>query len=113
MWEAFRTAAGMHSYPDLGLSQSRVIAGREAHVAGQHELAAHTTHAASDLRDANHRSLGETDERIHEDWEPRRPDGCGERPPSISGSKRSTDLIGGLPNHEVKISFSSKGLESQ
>jgi hypothetical protein len=69
MWEAFRTAAGMHSHPDLGLAQSRVIAGREAHVAGQDELAAHTTHAASDLRDANHRKLGEMDERIHENWE--------------------------------------------
>src|SRR6266852_5759823 len=42
MWEAFRTAAsGMHSHPDFGLAQSRVLARREAHVAGKDELAAY------------------------------------------------------------------------
>jgi hypothetical protein len=41
-WQAFRTAAaGIHSHPDFGLAQSRVLARREAHVAGEDELAAH------------------------------------------------------------------------
>jgi len=31
----------MHSHPDFGLAQSRVLARREAHVAGEDELAAH------------------------------------------------------------------------
>ena len=43
MREAFRTAAaGMHSRPDFRLAQLRVPARREAHVAGEDELAAHT-----------------------------------------------------------------------
>ena len=42
MWKTFRTAAaGMHSHPDFGLAESRVLARREAHVAGEDELAAH------------------------------------------------------------------------
>src|SRR5438445_2703975 len=75
MWEAFgAAAAGMHSHPDLGLAQSRVLARRKAHVAGEDELAAHAPHAASDLRDTDHRGFGETDERIHQDREARSPD---------------------------------------
>src|ERR1700730_5487499 len=35
---------------------------------------------ASDLRDADHRGLGETDERIHQDREAGRPDSCGDVP---------------------------------
>src|SRR5690348_4617108 len=81
MWEAFRTtAAGMHSHPDFGLAQSRVLARREAHVAGEDELAAHAPDAASNFGDADHRGLGETDERIHQDREAGRPDRCGDVP---------------------------------
>src|SRR5947199_342445 len=75
MWKTFRTAAaGMHSHPDFGLAESRVLARREAHVAGEDELAAHAPDTASDLRDADHRGLGETHERIHQDREARSPD---------------------------------------
>jgi len=80
-WEAFRTAAaGIHSHPDFGLTQSRILARREAHVAGEDELAAHAPDAASDLRDADHWGLGKTDERIHQDREAGRPDSCGDVP---------------------------------
>jgi len=42
MWKTFRTAAaGVHSQPRLRLAESRVLARREAHVAGEDELAAH------------------------------------------------------------------------
>src|SRR5712672_3376250 len=65
MWQAFRTAAaGMQSHPDFGLAQSRVLARRKTHIAGEDELAAHAPDAASDLRDADHRGFGEADERI-------------------------------------------------
>src|SRR2546426_3719630 len=75
MWEAFRTAAaGMHSHPDFGLTQSRVLARRKTHIAGENELATHAPDAASDLRDADHRGLGKTHERIHQDREARSPD---------------------------------------
>src|SRR6202022_4508803 len=75
MWETFRTAAaGMQSHPDFGLAESRVLARREAHVAGEDELAAHAPDTASDPRDADHRGLGETRERIHQDREARSPD---------------------------------------
>src|ERR1700687_2855731 len=81
MWEAFRTAAtGMHSHPDFGLAQSRVLARREAHVAGENELAAHAPNAPPDPRDADHRGLGETHERIHQDREAGRPDSCSDVP---------------------------------
>src|SRR5229473_7545437 len=66
----------MHSHPDFGLAESRVLARREAHVAGEDELAAHAPEAASDLRDADHRGLGETHERIHQDREAGSPDSC-------------------------------------
>src|SRR3977135_3401913 len=73
--KAFRTAAaGMQSHPDFGLAESRVLARREAHVAGEDELAAHAPDTASDPRDADHRGLGETHERIHQDREARSPD---------------------------------------
>src|SRR5580704_2597749 len=75
MWKTFRTAAaGMQSHSDFGLAESRIFARCEAHVAGEDELAAHAPDAASDLRDADHRGLGETDERIHQDREARSPD---------------------------------------
>ena len=70
----------MQSYADFGLAQSRVLARCEAHVAGKDELAAHAPDAASDLRDADHRGPGETDERIHKDREPGRPDSCHDVP---------------------------------
>src|SRR5260370_21856118 len=79
MWEAFRpAAAGMQSHPDFGLAESRVLAGREAHVAGEDELAACAPDAASDLRDADHRGLGEADERIYQAGKAGRPDSCGD-----------------------------------
>src|SRR2546426_6520467 len=81
MWKTFRTAAaGMQSHPDFGLAESRVLARREAHVAGEDELAAHAPDATTDLRDADHRGLGETDERIYQDREAGRPDSCGDVP---------------------------------
>src|SRR6195256_5565386 len=81
MWKTFRTAAaGMQSHPYFGLAQSRVLARRKAHVAGEDELAAHAPDAATDLRDADHRGLGETDERIHQDREAGAPDSCGDVP---------------------------------
>jgi hypothetical protein len=67
------TAASL-SHPDFGLAESRVLARREAHVAGEGELAAHAPDTASDLRDADHRGLGETHERIRQDREARSPD---------------------------------------
>src|ERR1700704_2003159 len=77
MWKTFRTAAaGMQSDPDFGLAESRVLARRAAHVAGEDELAAHAPDAASDLRDADHRGLGETHERIHQDREAGKPHSC-------------------------------------
>ena len=76
MRKTFRTAAaGMQSHPDLGLAQSRVLARGKAHVAGEDELTAHAPDAASDLRDADHRGLGETHERIHQDGKAGKPDG--------------------------------------
>src|SRR5439155_20463649 len=81
MWEAFRTtAAGMHSHPDFGLTQQRVLARRKTHVAGEDELAARAPDTASDLRDADHRGCGEPDERIHQDRETGAPDCCGNVP---------------------------------
>src|ERR1700719_4345684 len=70
----------MQSHPDFGLAQSRVLARCEAHVAGEDELAAHAPDAASDLRDADYRRLGETDERIDQDREAGRPDRCHDVP---------------------------------
>src|SRR5439155_5074625 len=36
MWEAFgAAAAGMHSYPDFGLPESRIVTRRQAHVTGE------------------------------------------------------------------------------
>jgi hypothetical protein len=51
MGKALGTAtAGMHANADFGLAQSRVLARREAHVAGENELAAYAPDAASNLR---------------------------------------------------------------
>src|SRR5258705_9046944 len=58
MGKAFGTpAARMHSDPDLGMTESRVLARREAHVAGEDKLAAHAADAASDLCEADNRGL--------------------------------------------------------
>src|SRR5258708_1843259 len=79
MWEAFGTAAsGMHSHPDFGLAESRILARREAHVTGEDELAARAPDAASDLRDADYRGPGEAHESIHQNREAGRPDSCGD-----------------------------------
>src|SRR5579863_5142857 len=75
MGKAFGTpAARMQSDPDFGMAESRVLARREAHVAGEDELTAHAPNTASDLRNADHRGLGETHEGIHQDRETRSPD---------------------------------------
>jgi hypothetical protein len=54
------------------LAQPRVLARREAHVAGQYELAAHPSDAAAYLRDAGHWRSGETDESVRQDRKVRR-----------------------------------------
>src|SRR6266566_5148735 len=54
----------MDSRPHFDLSQGRVLARCETHVAGEDELAAHAPDPPSDLRDADDRRLGETDEGI-------------------------------------------------
>src|SRR5258708_10650252 len=75
MWKTCRPgAAGMQSHPGFGLAESRVLARREAHVAGEDELAAHAPDTASDLRNTDHRGLGETHEGIHQDRQARGPD---------------------------------------
>src|SRR5258705_9720630 len=81
MWEAFRTAAArMHSHADFGLTQQRVLSRRKTHIACEDELAAGAPDTASDLRDADDRGCGETDERIHQDRETGAPDGCHDGP---------------------------------
>ncbi len=57
------------------MSQHGVLARCEPHVAGEDELAAHAPGPASDLRDAGDRGLADSDERIHQDREARRPGG--------------------------------------
>src|SRR5258706_3995943 len=70
VWEALRTAAAwVQSHPDFGLTQSGVLTRREAHVAGEDELAAHASAAPPDRPDADTRRLGETDERIRQNRE--------------------------------------------
>src|SRR5438270_1882893 len=55
--------------PTFDLSQHGVLARCEPHAAGEDELAAHATHSAPDLRDADDRGPGETNERVHQDRE--------------------------------------------
>src|SRR5258706_15861194 len=75
MGKTFRTAAaGMQTHADFGLAESRVLARREAHVAGEDKLAAHAPDAAADPGDADHLGPGETHERVHQDREARSPD---------------------------------------
>src|SRR2546428_13059742 len=68
----------MDSRPDFDLSQDRVLARCETHVAGEDELTAHAPDPPSDLRDADDRRLGETDERIHQDRQAGRSGGFSE-----------------------------------
>src|SRR5258707_15571193 len=70
----------MHAHADFGLAQLGVLARRKAHVAGEDELAACAPDAASDLRDADHRGLGDPDECIYQDREAGEPDSCGDVP---------------------------------
>ena len=70
----------MQSHPDFGLAEPRVLARREAHVAGKDELAADATAAASDLCEADHRALAETDEGVRQDRETGRPDSSSDVP---------------------------------
>src|SRR6266566_8720837 len=94
VWKTFCTAAaGMHSHPDFGLAESGILARCEAHVAGEHELAAHAPDTASDLRDADHRGLGETHERIHQDREARSPESSHDVP----------DLTGQIKVRKIEI----------
>src|SRR5579862_1350548 len=72
------SASRMQAHTDFRLAQPRVLARREAHVAGQHELAAHPSDAASNLRDADDRRFGEADESVRQDWKARRSDGGGD-----------------------------------
>src|SRR5712672_1050315 len=81
MWEAFgAAAAGMHSYPDFGLPESRIFTRRETHVTGEDKLATAAAYADSDLSDTDHRRLCETHERIHQNREAGRPDFCRDVP---------------------------------
>src|SRR6266699_133038 len=72
MGEALCTsAAGMHADPEFGVAEFRVLARREAHVAGEDELAAHATHAAPDFCEADNWRLRKAHERIHQNREAR------------------------------------------
>ncbi len=62
----------MHASPDFDLSQDRILARCESHVAGENELAADAPYPPSDLRDADDRGLREPHKRIHQDGEPGR-----------------------------------------
>jgi len=75
-WKALgAAAAGMHSRADFHLRQGRVLSRGESHVAGEEELARYSTGPAPDLRDADNRRLGETNERIEQRREAGGPDG--------------------------------------
>src|SRR5712672_2099156 len=74
MGKAFGTpAARMQTDTKLGMAESRVLARREAHDAGEDELAADAAGAAPDFCDADNRRLREPHERIHQDREARSP----------------------------------------
>src|ERR1700681_192990 len=60
------STARMQTDTKLGMAESRVFARREAHVAGEDELAADAAGAAPDFCDANNRRLREPHERIHQ-----------------------------------------------
>src|SRR6266404_3926713 len=60
------STARMQTDTKLGMAESRVLARREAHVAGEDELAADAAGAAPDFRDADNRRLREPHERIHQ-----------------------------------------------
>jgi len=62
------------------LTQQRILARRKTHIACEDELAARAPNTASDLRDADHRGCGETDERVHQDRKTGAPNGCGDIP---------------------------------
>src|ERR1700746_2822971 len=96
MWKPLRTAAaGMQYHPDFGLAESRVLARREAHVASEDELATHSPHTASDLRDADHRRLRETDECIHQDRKAESPD-SGHDVPYLAGQVKVGEIKLGI-----------------
>src|SRR5258708_25628713 len=74
-WKAFSAPApGMHARADFHLRQGRVLSRGESHVAGEEELARYSTGPAPDLRDADNRRLGETNERVQQRREPGGPD---------------------------------------
>src|SRR5882724_12265874 len=74
------STARMQTDTKLGMAESRVLARREAHVAGEDELAADAAGAAPDFCDADNRGLREPHERIHENRKPGSSDSCGDVP---------------------------------
>src|SRR5258708_28641206 len=66
-WKALSSAAAaLHARADFHLRQGRVLSRGESHVAGEQELARYSTGPPPDLRDADHRRFGETNERIEQ-----------------------------------------------
>src|SRR3984893_3877485 len=65
------SSAAMQADPEFGVAEFRVLARREAHVAGEDELAAHATHATPDFCEADNRRLRKAHERIHQNREAR------------------------------------------
>src|SRR5579862_7546731 len=65
------SASGMEPDPEFGVAEFRALARGEAHVAGEDELAAHATHAAPDLCEADNRRLRKAHEGIHQNREAR------------------------------------------
>src|SRR5258708_2093733 len=74
------STARMQTDTKLGMAESRVLARREAHVAGEDELAADAAGAAPDFCDADNRRLREPHERIHENRKPGSSDTWGDVP---------------------------------
>src|SRR5260221_4897723 len=72
----------MHARTDFQLREGCVLSRGESHVAGEEELARYSTGPATDLRDADNRRLGETNERVQQRREAGGPDSFeeGERP---------------------------------
>src|ERR1700760_3895379 len=65
------STAWMQPDSEFGMTQFRVLARCEAHVAGKNELAAHATHAATDSCETDNRHLRKPHERVHQNGEAR------------------------------------------
>src|SRR5579864_5127157 len=68
------STARMQTDTKLGMAESRILTRREAHVAGEHELAADAAGAAPNFCDADNRRLCEPHERIHQNGQARSAD---------------------------------------